>query len=71
MPAMEHVDSSSIDAIGYDAQTQELYIRFLESGETYIYYDVDEWVYVELMQSDSKGAYVNAHIKPNYDAGKL
>jgi hypothetical protein len=71
MPHMEYVDSSSIEAVGYNLLTRELYIRFRDSGDTYVYYDVDEWVYVELMQSESKGVYVNAQIKPNYDTAKL
>ena len=71
MPDMQYVDSSNIEAIGYDAASQELHVRFLKSGETYVYYAVDEWVFVELMQSDSKGKYLNANIKPNYQAGKL
>lgn len=71
MTDMHYVDSESIEAIGYDATSQELYIRFLKSGDTYVYYAVDEWVHVEFMQSDSKGKYFNANIKPNYQCGKL
>lgn len=71
MPDMQYVDSSNIEAIGYDAASQELHVRFLKSGETYVYYAVDEWVFVELMQSDSKGKYLNANVKPNYQVGKL
>lgn len=71
MPDMQYVDSSTIEAIGYDAANQELHVRFLKSGETYVYYGVGEWVFVELMQSDSKGKYLNANIKPNYQCAKL
>jgi len=71
MPDMQYVDSSNIEAIGYDISSQELHVRFLKSGDTYVYYAVDEWVFVEFMQSDSKGKYLNANIKPNYQFGKL
>lgn len=71
MPDMQYVESSNIEAIGYDAANQELHVRFLKSGETYVYYAVDEWVFVELMQADSKGKYLNANIKHNYQTGKL
>lgn len=71
MPDMQYVDSTNIEAIGYDASSQELHVRFLKSGDTYVYYAVDEWVFVEFMQSDSKGKYLNANIKPNYQCGKL
>jgi hypothetical protein len=71
MPDMQYVDSSNIEAIGYDSTCQELHVRFLKSGETYVYYAVDEWVFNELMQAASKGEYLNANIKPNYQVGKL
>lgn len=71
MPDMQYVDSHFIEAIGYDAASQELHVRFLKSGETNVYFAVEEWVFVELMQSNSKGTYFNANIKPNYQTGKL
>ena len=71
MPEMQFVDSSNIEAIGYDGDSQELHVRFLQSGETYVYYGVEEWVFQELMQADSKGSYLNTQIKGSYDYGKL
>jgi hypothetical protein len=71
MPDMQYVDSTNIEAIGYDASNQQLHIRFLKSGETYVYYNVEEWVFVELMQSDSKGKYLSANIRQNYQFGRL
>lgn len=71
MPEMIFVDSSNIEAIGYDSGALELHVRFLKSGETYVYYAVEEWRYQELMQVDSKGTYLNANIKPHYQCSKL
>lgn len=71
MPDMQYVDSKNIEAIGYNLATQELHVRFLKSGETYVYYAVEEWVFQELMQADSKGIYLNTNIKPRYQFGKL
>jgi len=71
MPEMIFVDSSSVEAIGFDADAGELHVRFLKSGQTYVYYAVEEWVFQELMQADSKGTFVNTRIKPNYQVGKL
>jgi hypothetical protein len=71
MPEMIFVDSSNVEAIGYDGDTQELHVRFLKSGQTYVYYAVEEWVFQGLMQVDSKGSYINATIKPHYQCGKL
>ena len=71
MPEMHYVDSSSIEAIGYDLATQELHVRFQKSGETYVYYNVEQWVFDEMMQADSKGRYFNVNIRGCYDYGKL
>lgn len=71
MPEMQYVDSSNIEAIGYDRDNRELHVRFLKSGETYVYYNVDEWVYQEFLQADSKGKYLNTNIKDRYECSKL
>ena len=71
MPEMHFVDSSNVEAIGHDPSTQELHVRFLKSGETYVYYGVEEWVFQEFLQADSKGAYLNTNIKDRYQYGKL
>ena len=71
MPEMIFVDSSNIEAIGYDTVSLELHVRFLKSGETYVYYAVEEWRHQEIMQADSKGVYLNVNIKPNYQCAKL
>lgn len=71
MPDMIFIDSSNIEAIGYETAALELHVRFLKSGETYVYYAVEEWRYQEFMQADSKGTYLNVNIKPNYQYAKL
>jgi hypothetical protein len=71
MPEMIYVDSTNIEAIGYDAVSMELHVRFLKSGQTYVYYGVEEWRHQEFMRADSKGVYLNANIKPNYQYAKL
>lgn len=71
MPEMHYVDSTSIEAIGYDSNNQELCVRFLRSGDTYVYYNVEEWVFSEMMQADSKGSYFNKNVKPNYECSKV
>ena len=71
MPEMIFIDSKNVEAIGYDIGTQELHVRFLTSGETYVYYAVEEWRYQEFQQADSKGQYLNTNIKPNYQYAKL
>lgn len=64
-PTMIFVDSSNIEAIGYDENTRELWIRFLEGG-TYLYSNVPLATYEDIMRADSKGSYLNREVKPNY-----
>lgn len=65
MPEMIYVDSSNIEAIGYDDGTQELYVQFL-SGACYIYYDVPREIFEGLMYSASKGSFLNREVKSVY-----
>ena len=71
MPEMHYVDSSNVEAIGYETNSQELHVRFLKSGETYVYYNVEDWVFHEFLQANSKGSYLNANIKNHYQYAKL
>lgn len=59
------VESSNIESIGYDSDSETLEIEFISSG-LYQYYDVPEYVYGELMSADSHGIYFNANIKGTY-----
>lgn len=65
---MIKVNSSNIKAIGYDGTT--LYVEY-QSGDWYEYRSVDKATYKELMAAESKGQYINYHIKPNYACKKL
>lgn len=70
MVDMIYVDSSNLQACGYDRDAMELHVLFLDSGE-YIYSDVPEFVFDELMNAASKGSYLNRSIKPNYAFQKV
>ena len=63
MITLQPVDSSSIEAIGYDSENRVLAVRFVQSGRTYEYYDVEQWVFEEFRLSESKGQYFNANIR--------
>lgn len=52
------VDSSSVAAVGYDADTRTLEIEFL-NGRVYRYFDVPAQEHRALMDADSKGTHVN------------
>jgi hypothetical protein len=55
------VESSMIQAVGYDAKTRQLEVLF-NSGQTYCYEGVPQEVYDGLMAADSKGQYMRAAI---------
>lgn len=71
MPEMQMVVSSNIEAIGYDAESQQLHVRFSKNGATYVYHGVEEWVYSEFMGAESKGQYLNTNIRNTYQHSQL
>jgi hypothetical protein len=62
MPDMTFVDSSTIEAIGYDSESRELHIQFVGSG-LYVYLDVDQETYDGLLAADSKGGFFNREVR--------
>ncbi len=71
MPRMHRVESTSIAAIGYVRRTRELYVRFLETGRTYVYQDVEASVFESFWRASSKGNYFNREIKGEYSYFQL
>ena len=59
---LEHVESTAIEAIGYDAATQTLEVKFL-SGKVYEYAPVTPDLYQAFLAAPSKGAFFNEQIK--------
>lgn len=66
---MRQVSSSMIDSIGYDEKGKKLRIAFLKGG-TYVYYNVQRDVYIEMMNADSIGRYFLQNVKPHYEFDK-
>lgn len=64
-PEMQPVESESVAAIGYDEATDELYVRFHDSG-TYVYADVPRDVFDDFARADSKGSFLNQVLKPRF-----
>ena len=54
---LQPLESSTIEAVGYDETTSTLEVVF-NSDKTYGYFEVAKTVYLELMASDSKGSYI-------------
>ncbi len=75
------VQSSNISAIAYDTDTATatatatLLIRFIGRGSSadsvYSYAKVPVEVWTEFKDSESKGKYFHAHIRPEYETKKL
>ena len=59
------VTSSAIKAVGYDPDSNRLFIEF-KQGETYTYCRVPENIYKSLISAYSKGGYYDEHIKDKY-----
>ncbi len=65
MPEMIYVDSSNVEAVGYDGDAHELHVQFV-SGGSYIYYEVPQDVFDAFMSAASKGSFLNREIKGVY-----
>lgn len=57
--------SSSLASAGYDPDMRTLEVEF-NNGSVYRYYDVPAGVYGRLMRAQSKGRFLNAHIRDRY-----
>jgi hypothetical protein len=66
MVDMHFVRSRSIDSIGYDPDSSELYVKFVHAPTVYVYRDVPREVFARLMSAPSKGQFVNLEVKPVY-----
>lgn len=72
MAQLMPVESSMIQAVGYDPQTGILEVVFT-SGRTYCYEGVPPEVHQELLAADSKGQYMRAGIigvYPDYSVSR-
>lgn len=57
-------------AVGYDAAATEMRVIF-KTGDTYRYLNVPKSVYQELLESESKGAYMKTHVIDVYPARRV
>lgn len=59
------VYSSNVSEVGYDPETQELFITW-KSGKRSVYADVPEQLADQVSKAPSVGQAVNSEIKPNF-----
>lgn len=67
---MQQVSSTNIESIGYDPETNCLFVRF-HDGSLYRYSGVPEALYHGIMSAPSHGRYLNQHIKDRYPDQKI
>ncbi len=68
--SMNQVNSSTIEAIGYDEASGKLRVKF-KSGALYEYLNVPHYVYQAVMEADSIGKALNSEVKGIYDYFKI
>lgn len=64
------IQSSNLAEVGYDTDSMMLEVLF-HNGTVYQFFDVPEALYLEMMQSDSKGKFFNTQIKNSFRFAKL
>jgi hypothetical protein len=69
MPDMIFVDSSNVQAIGYDGAAEDLHVQFVDRGY-YIYHQVPQNIFDALMAAPSKGSFLNREVRGIYQFTK-
>ncbi len=64
------VASTNIASVGYDGPSETLEVEF-SNGTVYQYYNVGADLYEQLMQSTSKGQFLNTYIKNAYPYSRV
>lgn len=67
---MTRVESSNVETVGYEEESQTLQVEF-KNGGMYQYFDVPMHVYEELRDADSVGKYLAYNIKGTYRYSKV
>jgi hypothetical protein len=63
---LQPVESSNVEAVGYDAESSTLAVRF-KSGGLYHYKNVAPEAHAALMDADSIGSHIARVIRPGFD----
>lgn len=69
-PSMRKVDSSMIRSAGYNQDDKKLHVKF-NDGHTYVFSDVPNSVYQDLLKSESAGGYFNNSVRGKYTHEKV
>lgn len=67
---MKPVQSSNLEAIGYDKTAKLLKVRFA-GGSEYVYEDVPDSTFTELQLSESVGSYFSSNVRTSFKFRKV
>ena len=68
---MNSVDSTALSMVGYDSDYHVLKVQFKNSGEYYIYYDVPQSTYYDLLNADSIGSFFYDNVRMSFEYEKV
>lgn len=71
LPPMLNLASCSVDSAGFSHERNSLYVRFQDNDAIYVYHLVPRRVFEDLLEAESKGAFINTSVKPRYPVTKL
>lgn len=63
---MQSVKSSLLDKVGYDPEAKVLAVQMNYSSDVYLYQNVPQEIFDDLLAADSKGAFYVKKIKGQY-----
>lgn len=63
----KRLESSSLTSVTYDPSDGGLEVQFRRNGHFYRYLGVPPAIYRALMDAESKGAFLNQVLKPNFE----
>lgn len=64
--ALQDVESTLVQQVGYDPATQTLTVKLVTDGSVYEYFGVPQEVYDQFMAAESKGNFFTKNIKNVY-----
>lgn len=67
---MVKVESSNINAVGYDTSFGGLVVEY-KSGTKYMYEKVPYELYENLLKAESKGRFVNENVKGKFEFRRI
>lgn len=64
------VDSECVASLSYDPEREQMTVEFQERG-SYVYFDVDPWVFSEFNNAGSRGVYFNTYIRDRFEYERI